>query len=277
MTKYLIGGAVVFNDDLFEMARADDPEEIVQLGAASSRCLQVLLEADGEIVTKGDLLHKGWERYKSIVTGNSINQAIAQIRKGFVQLRMSPQSIVTIPRIGYKLSDDLAIEKMDGRKSPVELLPDLPFFDEAQASITGEASDGITNFPSKRSSKIFAPRWLIAALVINLLLALGAWVFLRGDFLQVASRIAYIPVKQIGAVNYFAVEGMEANLTQVESAIGMLQRRPPASVSIESHKYVYINGARRENVHSYFLCQSKIEMPKGRCVSYLILLNEGAR
>ena len=270
MARYLIGGVIVFDDDLYEMSRIDAPEEVVQLGAASSRCLQVLLEAKGQIVTKNDLLYKGWEQYKSIVTGNSINQAIAQIRKGLALLRIDPLGIITVPRIGYKISDDLAVEKFDGRKLPVEIpldAPAAPSSEEGRESEPQQAEAAATLL-SDSTSKTSVKAWILPLLAaMNLAAAVGIWNFLNVDVLSEAPQIAYVPVKQAGEMSYFPAKDVEGGSAHVNSSIAMLQQRPPSSFSTAGNRFIYINGARRDNVHSYFLCQGNIDKPGSRCVS----------
>ena len=81
MARYLIAGVMLFDDELYEVSGAGDVVQSVMLGAAASRCFSTLLEAQGSIVTKKELLHAGWERYGQQVSANSVNQSIAQIRR----------------------------------------------------------------------------------------------------------------------------------------------------------------------------------------------------
>lgn len=104
MTKYLIGDAARFDSETFSLVAEQTPERDVQLGAAASRCLLVLLEAGGEIVTKKTLLAQAWEQYGAIVSDNNLSQAILQIRRALQQLGADPAALVTVPRIGYRLT-----------------------------------------------------------------------------------------------------------------------------------------------------------------------------
>lgn len=79
MARYLIAGVMLFDDELYEVSGLDTAVAPVVLGAAASRCFSTLLEAQGAIVTKKQLLHAGWERYGQQVSANSVNQSIAQM------------------------------------------------------------------------------------------------------------------------------------------------------------------------------------------------------
>jgi cholera toxin transcriptional activator len=279
MTRYLIGGSVLFDGDHCEMSRTDNGEEVVQMGAAASRCLQVLLEARGEIVTKKDLLYKGWEQYRNVVTGNSINQAVAQVRKGLASLHMDPKCIITVPRIGYKIADDFSVERLDGRSQPApppKPFVERPFVEDPPASELPERVDPIAALPQDAPSRRPAKIWLcFAVMLLNVAAAIGSWNFLDPDSLKNAIRIEYTPVRQTDSVSYFAAKDVAGGSAHVESSIAMLQQRPSIKGSPERHSYVYINGALRGNVYSYFLCRNELAKKDSQCVSYLILLSDG--
>ncbi|MQQ99432.1 winged helix-turn-helix domain-containing protein [Glaciimonas soli] len=112
MAKYFICGHAYFDDEHFELTSASEPEYVIHIGAAASRCLLMLIEAKGQIVTKKDLLEGGWGQYGSVVSSNNVNQAVRHIRKCFAALDISDDSIVTIPRIGYKTADTFFVGEL---------------------------------------------------------------------------------------------------------------------------------------------------------------------
>ncbi|VVE80055.1 winged helix-turn-helix domain-containing protein [Pandoraea sputorum] len=104
MVKFLIGDIAGFDTDTFALVSQRDATLSVPLGATAGRCLQVLLEANGEIVTKRTLLAQGWEQYGAVVTDNNLSQSIVRIRKALQQLGVDPAVLATLPRIGYRLT-----------------------------------------------------------------------------------------------------------------------------------------------------------------------------
>ncbi len=60
-----------------------------------------LIEANGQIISKEELLNKVWKG--TIVTENSLNKTISELRKVFNQSKNDSQFIETIPKKGYRL------------------------------------------------------------------------------------------------------------------------------------------------------------------------------
>ncbi|APD12319.1 winged helix-turn-helix domain-containing protein [Pandoraea sputorum] len=140
MAKFLIGDAVRFDSDTFALATKGNPNVSLPLGAAAGRCLLVLLEANGEIVTKRAMLGKAWEQYGAVVTSNNLSQAIMQIRRAFEQAGADPSLLVTVPRIGYRLNSVVKVSPFVDASAVESVLPASPvlpiphFFDEKSQS-----------------------------------------------------------------------------------------------------------------------------------------------
>ena len=281
MSKYLISGEVYFDDDLYELSLKSDPEYVLNLGATASRCLQMLLEANREIVTKSALLFNGWQQYNNVVTDNSLNQAIAQIRKNFILLNMHAQSIVTVPRIGYKISNTISIENIDNDISIAATRPILPpvfpttsplAIDSAATEIS--STEKVLANQSKRHKK---NQFLVAIfLLINCVCAFLMWHFMGTNVLKAARQVNYVAVKQQDGTNYFAVQNVVGGAEHIDASIATLRSHAPKSVALADKKYVYINGSLRDGVFSYLLCQSELGKLHNGCVSYVILLNRDA-
>ncbi|WP_262420213.1 winged helix-turn-helix domain-containing protein [Flagellimonas meishanensis] len=66
-----------------------------------AKVLVILIEANGKVISKKDLLEKAWEG--AIVTENSLDKSISELRKILGDSRANPQYIETIPKKGYRL------------------------------------------------------------------------------------------------------------------------------------------------------------------------------
>ncbi|SHG49224.1 winged helix-turn-helix domain-containing protein [Flagellimonas flava] len=64
------------------------------------KVLQVLIGADGQVVSKEQLLQNVWNG--TIVTSNSLDKTISQLRKALGDSPTNPEFIETIPRRGYR-------------------------------------------------------------------------------------------------------------------------------------------------------------------------------
>lgn len=103
MGLYLIGKDILFDSDTLTMRSLYEPSKQIVLGNVASRCLSVLLDAEGKIIKKRDLIYEIWGKLGIEVTDNSLAQAIRQIRCAINEFAPNEQIIVTIPRIGYKV------------------------------------------------------------------------------------------------------------------------------------------------------------------------------
>lgn len=289
MAKYLMCGLAFFDDEYYELTSVNTPETVIHLGAAASRCLLVLLAAEGGVVTKKDLLQEGWWRYGNIVSGNNVNQAVAQIRKCFVLLGIREDSIVTIPRIGYKISDVFFSVAVGATKvgAMVPLDTTLP--------VDAPVASGIDQ-PAQSASHEIVPSALIPSLPISsvptrkrlnhgylvflvllLISTVEAYIVipqLRGNLIQTASPVSYVLAVTKGETRYYAEQGFANKAEFIARRISVLATHPPRLLPGERNLWIYINGALLDGVFSYFLCSKEIVLKDAGCVSYVILIEE---
>lgn len=266
MARYLIAGVMLFDDELYEVSGSSDVAQSVVLGAAASRCFSTLLEAQGSIVTKKELLHAGWERYGQQVCANSVNQSIAQIRRCLSTVGHCDY-VVTVPRIGYKVSDALSIEKLGDSAQPVA-------GDECSAGrdikpllvMLGDQVAVPANEKHSRRKCLF-----LVGLLFNLVLAFGWQAMKLSTPLSPAIELSYLPVPGKDSLHLFSAPGLSANPERVNAHLLKLKEKPPAFTALASHPYVYLNGALRDDVYGYFLCRDPIEISVSGCISYFVV------
>lgn len=123
MSIYAINRLIRFDNQAYVLYAADTPEDVLRIGAIASRCLTLLLQADGQIVTKRDLMRGAWGEFGLEVTDNSLAQVVRQLRVALEKLQPDHELIVTIPRIGYKISEQ--VELLDASGAPVPSPPAL--------------------------------------------------------------------------------------------------------------------------------------------------------
>lgn len=126
MTKFLIADTARFDSDTFTLHAVASPDMPLPLGAAASRCLMVLLEAGGDIVTKKTLLAQAWEQYGAVVSENNLSQAILQIRRVLQQTGVDPAVLVTVPRIGYRLVNATKVSPFVDANAVESVMPASP-------------------------------------------------------------------------------------------------------------------------------------------------------
>lgn len=81
--SFLIDSRVIFNSGKNELAILVHPDLVEILNEPCARCLQVLLNAEGNIVSQADLYKAGWGESYQDVAPNSLYQNIVLARKAF--------------------------------------------------------------------------------------------------------------------------------------------------------------------------------------------------
>ncbi len=93
--------------------------DVVSVGQRGLAVLDALLESEGAVVAKGDLLERAWPG--TIVEEGNLTVQIAALRKALGQDADGRDWIVTVPRVGYRLAG--ATARAPG---PVANLPEKP-------------------------------------------------------------------------------------------------------------------------------------------------------
>lgn len=270
MTRYVIADDLLFDDEAYEVSKSGCAGNVVMVGAAASRCFATLLEAQGEIVTKKELLYAGWERYGQQVSSNSVNQSIAQIRRCLVSVG-NPDVVVTVPRIGYKVCDGLSIVKIGvaalsheqkeiSVESPDHILPVEPVVDTSQV----ERCENSNVSPRLHIGKV-------ALLFVNACLALGGYLMQQSSPLSTAIDFSYQPVPTTQSMRLFVAPNIQASPERISAHLRELKKHPPGFIPSNYYNYVYFNGALRDEAYSYFLCHEPIEISRSGCFSYFIV------
>ncbi|MFS2124630.1 winged helix-turn-helix domain-containing protein [Pseudomonas sp. Pseusp97] len=154
MSIYVISRSIIFDNEAFVLYGADAPDEKLRIGAIASRCFTLLADANGEIVSKRDLMSGAWGAFGLEVTENSLAQVIRQLRLALDKLQPGHELILTVPRIGYRLSAQVALTDQE---------PAIALLDDPTPAFTADVpSVSVTEAPQKW-------RW-----PLRLALALGA-------------------------------------------------------------------------------------------------------
>lgn len=107
---YLIDGRVVFHSGQNELASLVHPDLLEILNEPCARCLEALLDAEGNIVRQAELYKAGWgEAYKDVAP-NTLYQNILLARKAFRRIAESDDDfIITVPRQGFRFNETMMV------------------------------------------------------------------------------------------------------------------------------------------------------------------------
>ena len=106
---YIINGIVEFHPAASTLRDLNNPEQVVVLNSPAGRCLLLLIERAGSIVTQQECMDIVWQRRGMMVSPNTYYQNISILRKGLKKAGFETDPIVTIPRIGLTLASDTQI------------------------------------------------------------------------------------------------------------------------------------------------------------------------
>lgn len=107
--KYVIEGVEFFTDRNSLTSKFLSGEEVV-LTTPASQCLELLLQAAPATVTHEEFFKEIWEVKGMHIPHNTLYQNISHIRKALKKASNSNKEfIVTVPRVGFKMSQTLEI------------------------------------------------------------------------------------------------------------------------------------------------------------------------
>ena len=103
---------------------------LLRLERIPMEVLQLLMERNGEVVTREEIVAKIWGDGVFLDTDNSINGAIRKVRQVLRDNPENPEFIQTVTGVGYRFISQLPSESPDPPMSPVsepfpQTVPDL--------------------------------------------------------------------------------------------------------------------------------------------------------
>ncbi|WP_368543976.1 transcriptional regulator [Enterobacter soli] len=113
MNLFMINGEIIFDVNSCELRPLDDHGEIITLNSPTARCLQLLLEKRGEVVSRDNFLEEVWQARGIVVSQNTFYQNISLLRKSLKKSGLSSDIVVTVRSKGFILSSGTRVEILD--------------------------------------------------------------------------------------------------------------------------------------------------------------------
>lgn len=260
---YLIDGRVVFHSGQNELANLVHPDLSKILNEPCARCLEALLDAEGNIVRQAELYKAGWgEAYKDVAP-NTLYQNILLARKAFRKIAESDDDfIITVPRQGFRFNETMTVTVRVSTDSAVSAL---------DKKIPESNSDGSKTLMSREIVPTLLSRLTIPVTAVFILLALVTF--------SVASlRYGTAPYDDFTAeYNYAgAQKGCQVylNKRQTLSAIKieqLLRIWPGITANCSQVPQRYITPYRNQHSVFYLSCNGKNEAERICSSGYLRL------
>lgn len=161
--EYHLDDRIVFNPEDNTLMSKDDPEQRVDITLTASRLLLLLIRHQGEVLTRDAIMKAVWEYYGLNPSNSSLNQYISVLRGVFRSLGLDGGVIETVPRIGFMLRPELAVQGECQSEVTVPLL--VP----PGNVVAPQAAPDSASF--RRPSRNL-PGLLLASLMLSVLIAL---------------------------------------------------------------------------------------------------------
>lgn len=247
MSKVILNYSVIFDEEQCSLHLAGNRHHAIILGATTSRCLALFIENQGKVLYKKDLLHNGWGKSGTVVSEGSLWQMISQLRKAFEHFNLDARLIITVPRIGYKLSSALVIEP------------------EYQDTLPVHIPDETVGLYLPSSSQITFPiRWLTILLLLNVLLFTLIYAYQSSSLQLSASQPGWHFSHQFGDTAIYVQDHSSSEKHINERAITLMPDGMPA-------EYIYINHTADKTLKSYFLCRREISERDNGCITSIMV------
>ncbi|MFV8867053.1 winged helix-turn-helix domain-containing protein [Serratia fonticola] len=134
---YLIEDVIEFHPRDNSLISMETGERKTLLAAAAS-CLHLLLQHQGNLVTKKALFEAGWESDGLYVTDNTFYQNILILRRSFIALGFEKTLIVTITRKGLMIPADVNVQRLHNKLEEVKIDSSVAEVVQIDSSVKGE-------------------------------------------------------------------------------------------------------------------------------------------
>lgn len=108
MKSYLIEDTALFVPAENMLVNMNSHEKIM-LSVTAARLLELLIVFRGQVVSRDEIFSEVFDRYGATSTNNNLNQYVLALRKHFSYLNIQNEIIETIPRVGFRVPEQVRI------------------------------------------------------------------------------------------------------------------------------------------------------------------------
>ncbi|ROR94393.1 winged helix-turn-helix domain-containing protein [Raoultella terrigena] len=116
--NYIINECVEFQPATSTLRNIHTPDLKVTLNLPAGRCLLLLINHTGSVVSQQDFMDIVWKQNGMRVTANAYYQNISILRRGLIHAGLEENVIITLPRIGLTLASGTQIRQSVTDASP---------------------------------------------------------------------------------------------------------------------------------------------------------------
>jgi DNA-binding winged helix-turn-helix (wHTH) protein len=109
--KFIINDTVLYLPEEHRLCPLRARGKEIVLNVPASRCLQLMLQRPGEVISQSDFFNEVWQKNGQYVTANTLYQNISLVRKGMREAGLSKNIIRTVPKVGVVFSGTVEIQQ----------------------------------------------------------------------------------------------------------------------------------------------------------------------
>ena len=169
-SEFIINDEVIFDVNMSELRSVNGSGETINLNGPTARCLQLLIESNGRIISREEFLETVWKTRGVVVAQNTFYQNISLLRKSLLKAGLSKDIIITVRQRGFILATDSVITAVAKTEEEASTQPvatvaqeEKRTEDEVQEIKTNERQN---EYASRREGSFKLPTWFILMFVI---------------------------------------------------------------------------------------------------------------
>lgn len=112
ISSYVLNDEFIFDTNTSELKSLTDANEIITLNAPTARCLQLLIEKKGEVVSRECFLNQVWHARGIVVSENTFYQNISLLRKSLKKVASTSDIVVTVRSKGFVIPESTRIHPL---------------------------------------------------------------------------------------------------------------------------------------------------------------------
>lgn len=265
MAQKQINDHLIFDDISRDLISLKLKNKKVTLGQAAAFCLDCLIAAQGDVVSQETLIEEGWRKHGFEVSSGNVRQVISQLRRAFSQLKESPDILITVHKLGYRLqvelptslSEEIQTEVAETELTESDEKPEVTFADDS----------AITPAPKAKTYKAKAFYFILAGiLLLNAAIAI-AYFFMTSSSTLPQVRYQSFSDPLIKGKQLFVDQRLLDKSEFINNSLDLLMKSPFWEKDRPRYSWLYVNASADPRIRSFFLCDKAITEKRAQCVS----------
>jgi len=183
LKKYIINNEVIFDVNLNELVSLLKSGESVLLNIPTARCLLLLLENIGQVVSREEFLEKVWNERGIVVSHNTFYQNISLLRKSLAKAGLSEEAVVTIRQRGFTLASDIIVSPVVVDNTPPCNNDDMNVVNRVESAVEllpiPPSKENNTKYSDANKKFFEVPTWLLLTIIVILGIDIFLMIFIH--------------------------------------------------------------------------------------------------